>query len=261
MPRRKKDVEALDLAEPLRVQGELIPARQLVLPGRVTKTSLELPANLLFEEWARIGKKLHEVSECTMWWIGDWLLYGPGAFGKMYEDPVRATGFKAKTLAQAKMVAKRFPDFSVRTEKLSWEHHLRVASIEDDALVKRLLDLAATGKNGKRWSVATLRAIVGCIREGATLEEALDVVLAIPDEESDVDLPPVSEGAYEAVAAARLGGTLHDFRNNLMIYEPEEVAAQIDAVSRPRFYGEVAQMHDWLQRVMTALEEAHAKAA
>jgi hypothetical protein len=48
----------------------------LKLPGTVSRTSLQLPEGLTFEQWAECGRSLMEVEGSVQWWIGDWWAYG-----------------------------------------------------------------------------------------------------------------------------------------------------------------------------------------
>ena len=113
--------------------------RQLVLPGRVSTVGLDLPPDLTFEQWSGIGAALRGVNRSLQWWLGDWLRYGERRYGEMYAQAVEDTGKNYQTLANAKWVAERFADFSLRRENLSWSHHKEVAGRADAA---ELLDLA-----------------------------------------------------------------------------------------------------------------------
>src|SRR5215204_427558 len=184
----------------------------LALPGRATRTSLDLPKGLEFRQYRKVGTVLKTVADCSMWWLGDWMLYGPGAYGQMYEEAVKASGFSYSTLANAKTVAKRFGDPSRRREKLGFKHHAEVTVIKDDLLQDRLLDLAES----KDWSAAALRAVVAAIGEGATLDEVLGHALGEPVDLEDGLGTRSEAGPQPATKSATLGGCLHDLQRRIM---------------------------------------------
>jgi hypothetical protein len=47
-----------------------------IIGVEVSRTSLQLPENLSFEQWQDIGLTLHALEGSVMWWVGDWLRYG-----------------------------------------------------------------------------------------------------------------------------------------------------------------------------------------
>lgn len=49
---------------------------QLALPDKVTRTRLQLPDGLSYEQWLDISKQLKHIEGSLMWWIGDWANYG-----------------------------------------------------------------------------------------------------------------------------------------------------------------------------------------
>ena len=48
---------------------------------RVTATSLDLPDNLLFEDWCALGAELGRARNMIAWWIGDWWIKGDHRYG------------------------------------------------------------------------------------------------------------------------------------------------------------------------------------
>lgn len=149
----------------IRDTGEIVEIRPggLALPGKVTSLSLELPADLPYEQWRGIGETLRGVERSLMWWIGDWLRYGEKRYGETYREAEAATGAAYQTLANAKLVAERV-EISRRRENLSWSHHAEVAGVtpaQADALLTRA---AAEG-----LSVRALRQEVGKVRSAQTI--------------------------------------------------------------------------------------------
>lgn len=143
----------IDLAPPPVEAAALIPVgvRSLALPGKVTRKSLELPANLSFDEWQEIGRSLNSVEGSVMWWLGDWWAYGEHAYG---ERASQATGgddddaYKFQTLMDSGWVARKF-ETSRRREVLPWSFHKEVAAqepVEQDRLLDWAEKTSATQK-------------------------------------------------------------------------------------------------------------------
>jgi hypothetical protein len=108
--------------------------------GERSTVSLSLPDDLTLDGWVAASKSLETVERSHMWWIGDWLVFG-GKYGDKYEAAAKSTGFKYGILANAASVARRFADFSLRSENLGWHHHKASAAIADDRFLARLLAL------------------------------------------------------------------------------------------------------------------------
>lgn len=116
--------------------------------------SLDVPAELPFEQWCELGQRLCAAAKGVNWWIGDWWISG-----HRYGDRARAAaegifGRDFQTLANIASVCRSFAETSRRRE-LSFTHHAEVAGLpasEADAL------LDAADEAG--WSVKELRSRV-----------------------------------------------------------------------------------------------------
>lgn len=108
--------------------GEGGAVNDIALPGEVTTTGLVLPESLSFEDWDAIGKRLSQVASGVQWWIGDWLNYGERRYGEMYAQAEVITERENQTLRNYKWVSANV-EMSVRTDNLSWNHHLQVAAL------------------------------------------------------------------------------------------------------------------------------------
>ena len=149
----------------------------LALPGRLTHTSLELPGDLPYEQWEKVGIKLRAIHGAVQWWIGDWLRYGEHAYGEMYSQALEATGKEYQTLNQAVWVAGAV-EISRRRENLSWSHHVEVAGLSPGDQ-DRFLNEATE----KSWTRAELRSAVQKAKMPAVLPLPIglyDVILADP---------------------------------------------------------------------------------
>lgn len=147
----------------------------LVLPGAVSETGLDLPVDLSYEEWERVGGVLGRIGRAHQWWVGDWLNYGERAYGEKYAQAMDTLGLEYSTVSDYAWVARAVTP-SVRTETLSWSHHKQVASLSADEQAQWLVASASSG-----WNANELR---GAIRERKAL-----------------DPPPLPEGQYRVIYA------------------------------------------------------------
>jgi N6-adenosine-specific RNA methylase IME4 len=111
-----------------------------------TPTSLTLPADLDFEDWQELGRRLALVTSASQWWWGDWVNYGEGRWGEKYAAAMESSGYDYQTLANAKWVASEF-QFSRRRENLSFSHHLEVAAFSEEEQDRWLDEASAKGWN------------------------------------------------------------------------------------------------------------------
>jgi hypothetical protein len=102
-------------------------------------------------EWLAAGRRLGAIGRCSQWWIGDWVRYGAARWGERYAEAARITGYDVATLRNMAWVASRF-DLSLRSDKLSWSHHVLLAPLNSGEQ-RRWLERAAA----ERLSVADLR--------------------------------------------------------------------------------------------------------
>jgi hypothetical protein len=120
-------------------------------------------------EWIAAGRRLGAIGRCSQWWIGDWIRYGNSKWGEKYAEAARVTGYDVASLRNMAWVAARF-DLSLRSDTLTWSHHVLLAPLEADEQ-RRWLERA----NQERLSVADLRIELRSRREGeppAAAEEA-----------------------------------------------------------------------------------------
>lgn len=109
------------------------------------------PRDLGQAEWLSTGRRLGAIGRCSQWWIGDWIRYGTARWGEKYVEAARVTGYDVASLRNMAWVAAQF-DSSLRSDKLSWSHHVLLAPLTTDqqrAWIERAID--------ERLSVADLR--------------------------------------------------------------------------------------------------------
>jgi len=86
-------------------------------------------ADLSEEEWLATGRRLGSIGRGSKWWLGDWLRHGSSRFGDRFSEAARVTGYDRATLRSIAWIAARV-DASVRRDRLTWDHHVAVASLE-----------------------------------------------------------------------------------------------------------------------------------
>jgi len=164
----------------------------LALPGTVTKTALQLPASMSFDEWEQVGEQLQHAQRAVMWWLGDWWAYGE----RYGEDASQASDLpSAKTLANAASVCMRIGP-SRRRESLSFSHHAEVAYLDAD-IADRLLDLAEEHE----WTRSELRKQIRIVlgKEGSSKADLVKLVTQLMDQlnEDRHELPTQSLSALK----------------------------------------------------------------
>jgi len=100
--------------------------------GELTRTGFIIEPGLSYDEWAEMAHGLIAMAEASMWWVGDWLLYGEHHYGEKYAQAIEATGYGLSTLKNYQWVADRFPP-EARREELSHTHHVAAASLDESA--------------------------------------------------------------------------------------------------------------------------------
>jgi N6-adenosine-specific RNA methylase IME4 len=133
----------------------------------ISKTALELPSEMSFDDWAEYGARLSRISEGVMWWIGDWWRYGEARYGERAAQALESGNYAFQTYADAGWVAGKIGT-SRRREVLSWSHHKEVAAL-DPEVADVLLDDAIAHE----WSRNDLRKQV---REHRRAERVKSIV-------------------------------------------------------------------------------------
>ncbi|MCP2339278.1 LmbU family transcriptional regulator [Actinomadura rupiterrae] len=123
------------------------------------RVELRMPADLNFESWLHIGRNLKLITNSSVWWLGDWLVYGEKRFPDRYRLVIQETGLDYQTLRNYAWVARRFPP-SRRRDALSLQHHAEIAALPE-AEQERWMDRAEKEK----WSTRRLRKELRQARE------------------------------------------------------------------------------------------------
>jgi hypothetical protein len=117
-------------------------------------------------EWLAAGHRLGAIGRCSQWWIGDWVRYGTARWGEKYVEAARVTGYDVASLRNMSWVASRF-DLSLRSDKLSWSHHVLLAPLASDEQRSWILKAVS-----ERLSVADLRLELRAAGVGARTASA-----------------------------------------------------------------------------------------
>lgn len=128
----------------------------------LTQNSATFKPGMEWSEWLEAGQQLSRVTGATLWWVGDWLVYGQERFVERNEDgtfkdsarykaALEQTGLEIQTLRNAAYVSSsiRIPS---RVYGLSWTHHREVATMNEEEQM-RWLNMAVVNQ----WSVSVLR--------------------------------------------------------------------------------------------------------
>ena len=160
----------------------------LTLPSpkvTITPTGLVIDAELTRDEWAELANSIGQAARSLGFIIGDWLVYGQGLFGvdgfpdkkvddASYELARAATGLDRSTLQTYAYVSRSVP-YSVRTERLSWEHHRLLAKLPEDKQAGWIDACVGEEDAGRRISTRRLRKSIalGRVATPADLEPDL----------------------------------------------------------------------------------------
>jgi hypothetical protein len=117
----------------------LAPTKQLGLLGRLHEDGVLTPTALNlrklneieaipFETYQDIGLMLGTLRDATAWWIGDWLVWGEGAYGEKAAQAAELLRREPHTLTTYFRVS-MYVSPRRRRSKLAWTHHRAVASL------------------------------------------------------------------------------------------------------------------------------------
>lgn len=163
----------------------------------ITGSGLSLPADLSYDEWLGVGRKLMLADKAVQWAIGDWWIYGDHAYGERASaaiDPASGEN-RLQRYMDYGFVARAI-ETSRRREVLSWSAHREVAGLEpkiQDAILDRAVE------NG--WRSREIRAAVREYK--ARLAEGNEPKLSAqtPDIEEAEIVEETDAAVFDATAA------------------------------------------------------------
>ena len=127
---------------------------ELGIKCHLDETSLLVPDGTSFEDVERMLNAMKGIRNCTLWWIGDALLYAERAFGEKYAQLLDAADFEYSTLRNVCYVTTNVAP-AVRRKELTFWHHQEVAPLPQDDQ-KKFLKIAVD----QRLTAAALRAMI-----------------------------------------------------------------------------------------------------
>ena len=133
----------------------------------ISRIGLQINGDLSQEEWQELAASLGEVASSIAFIVGDWLVYGQGLFGTdgfpdkkvghpSYQLALAVTGLDLSTLQNYAYVSRSVP-YSLRSERLSWEHHRLLAKLPDGDKQGWIDACEAEADAGRRMSTRRLR--------------------------------------------------------------------------------------------------------
>jgi len=107
-------------------------AMQLLLDlesgGALTPRALNLPQEIEYDSYESLGAFLGEFKSRVNFYLGDWLIFGEGAFSERWSQACEATGLAEQTLLRIMTVCRKVPPVR-RNYRLSWSVHAAVQSL------------------------------------------------------------------------------------------------------------------------------------
>ena len=159
------------------------------------ETRLEISDNTPFDEWMKLGEALKKANKTLQWWIGDWLNFGERKYGSMYGQAIDSTGYDYGTLANFKYVADKV-EFSLRSENLSFNHHLLVAKLDEKQqkfwlkeAEKKDLSIKELKTAIKRGEASEVPIIKEKLKLDIRLGDFRELIKELPDNSVDLILP------------------------------------------------------------------------
>lgn len=133
----------------------------------ISPVGLQIQTELTFDEWTELAASIGHASRSIGFIVGDWLVYGQNLFGPegvperrvssdAYQTAIAATGLDLSTLQNYAYVSRNMP-FSLRTERLSWEHHRLMAKLPEGDKQDWIEACVTEEDAGRRMSTRRLR--------------------------------------------------------------------------------------------------------
>jgi hypothetical protein len=137
----------------------------------ISPVGLQITNELGFDEWCELATSIGHASRSIGFIVGDWLVYGQNMFGpegaperrvssEAYDMAIISTGLDLSTLQNYAYVSRNMP-FSLRNERLSWEHHRLMAKLPEgeqqdwiEACVAEAIRVEVTNLTGQVVHVA-----------------------------------------------------------------------------------------------------------
>lgn len=132
--------------------------------------------------WQDAGPKLFRIVDSSAWCLGDWLVYGQDRYDDRYRVAIDDAGLDYQTLRNYAWIARKF-DISRRRDKLSFQHHAEVASLDPE-----LQDVWLDRAEEYGWSRNQLRRQLRSAREADGLACRMSTIPALRVEQASAEL-------------------------------------------------------------------------
>lgn len=148
-------------------EDTLHPLVMLAAGGVLSATSLELEGDMDYETFEAIGTMLGGFDRACRWWVGDWLLYGEGAFpADRYAQAAALTGLSEQTLLNRVTMSRAIPP-SRRNPRVSYSAHRHVSALPP-AQQKSWLSYAEENRSTERELHAAIKLAKGSKQDDGT---------------------------------------------------------------------------------------------
>ena len=184
------EVEAAPLAKQ---KGAVQLLLDLEKAGAATPTSLQLPSDITYAQFEGLLGYLGTVNRRLMWYIGDAVLFGEGAFTEQVAQAVLATGLNEGTILNRVYVCRNIPP-SRRIASLSFGTHEAVSALP--AREQRYW-LEKAAKQG--WTRQQLRQAMAARRKD-------DKPQLLPPSPGDVDADLLVQAVHDLLLHAEESG-------------------------------------------------------
>jgi len=119
----------------------------------LTKTAFIVP-DMGIDDWGAMGQKVFcTLKEASLWWLGDWVIYGEEHFNQESSQYIEDTGYSHESIRNAAWVCKRWHPKQRVYENLTFSHYQVVVNVEAKEIAETLLNFASF----RNWSVSELR--------------------------------------------------------------------------------------------------------
>ena len=146
----------------------------------VSRIGMLITDDLSIDEWDELATSIGEVATSVAFIVCDWLLYGHNLFSMngikdvrvckvdnpSYQRAIAKTRLDLSTLQNYAYVSRSIP-YSMRSERLSWEHHRLLAKLPNNDRQDWIDTCAAEENAGRRMSTRRLRKSL-CLGRVAT---------------------------------------------------------------------------------------------
>jgi hypothetical protein len=133
----------------------------------ISPIGMQITRELTFNEWSELANHIGRAARSVAFIVGDWLVYGQSLFGTdghpdkqvdsaSYELAITSTGLDRSTLQNYAYVSRSIP-YSLRSERLSWEHHRVLAKLPEADIKDWIEACEAEEEAGRRISTRRLR--------------------------------------------------------------------------------------------------------